>query len=235
MKRFDLCNRGLALILALALWTTHAPNAQAQVFGTTTLVTEDSNVLNTGTTVLAYDVSNTATSVNGVNFSGATTNGAVTFSLSNFNDSDNNGVDGSYLSSALTDALIDNIFNFGTSTAITLNHLTPGTTYALQVFAGTTGVGFGSMYLEDGSATGTLSFGNGSSNSTAYYTTETFTAGSTGTETLNFVPISDSYNDSFVILDAFNLRAVPEPSTWAMLVGGVVLLLGALRFRSSRA
>jgi hypothetical protein len=218
----------LSIAFAMVMFT---PAARAQSFGSSILVTGDSDVLNTGRTVIAYDVSNISTTVNGVHFSSSLTNGTVTFGFAGFNQADNNGVDPSFVSSALGNALIDNIYTFGITTTLTFANLTPGASYSLQIFDGTTGVGLGATGLQDGLATGLLSYGVSGANSTAYYTRDYFTAGPTGIETISMTPLGTDFDNNFVILDAVNLQETPEPSTYAMLMGGlgVLLFVGRLR------
>jgi hypothetical protein len=57
----------------------------------------------------------------------------------------------------------------------------------------------------------------------------TFTAQSSGSSTIIFTDIALGTVNSDSMLD--NIQVVPEPSTWAMMGVGAMMLLGAMRFR----
>ena len=61
----------------------------------------------------------------------------------------------------------------------------------------------------------------------------TFTSGSAGNYLLNFGFVSGATPAKDVLLDGVSITAVPEPSTWAMMIGGLGLVGVAMRRRKS--
>ena len=199
-------------------------SARAQFFAPEAVVTSDASVLNLGTTVLAFDVGAVSATINGVAFSGSTTaSNGVVFSYTGFENNDFNGVSNpapAAYSSNLTNILQP--LHFSSNTAVTQSlsfaNLTPGNIYQLQFFSGSDAGG--SQTLTDGTATGTVSYGQ---TGHTYSIIETFTADSSGIETINY-----STDTTYVLFNAVNLRdvtaSIPEPSTYALLIGGLGLL-----------
>jgi hypothetical protein len=222
----NLCLNIPAILLLTLAFT---PAAEAQSFGSNVAVTANSQVLN-GDTVFAYDIydriNSTSNAVNGVTFSGSLTQNGVTFSATGFPNADTTGASTQTadMSTAFTNVLSYNIYNFGNPVgddSLTLTGLTTGTTYALQIFDGTRGgAGTNFQTLTDGSASGVLNYGPGTSStgspSADDFIVDTFTAGPSQSETINFA----GNDDNTVLVNAINLQIVPEPSTWALLVGG---------------
>jgi hypothetical protein len=117
----------------------------------------------------------------------------------------------------------------GAEDTLELSGLKTGHTYELELFDGSSFVS-GTTNLQNGSASGTLDYGPGDTASGAYFTTETFVAGPSQSETVTYSPVSNNY----LIVNAVDLRdlgVVPEPSTYAMLLCG----LGVLGFRVRRS
>jgi len=237
-------------ILVLVLLTTAAfsISARAQSFSSSTVATTDSDVYNAGATALAFDYNDlfngTTTTVNGVTFSGNPDNSAtgVSLSLSNlsldlatFSDGASNGVYAPGLASTATAnyayILTSLAYNNNNLPAtLTLNGLKAGETYELQVFAGTEGAS-GTETLTDvtgptlPSPSGSLNYGLGTpSASAADFIDESFTAVAGGTETITIAA-----PQQYLILNAINLQVVPEPSTYALMLGGLGCLVFLIR------
>ena len=227
---------GFMALAALSATNFLAPlQAAPPSFDTPTASSTDSDVLNAGGTAgtaLAWDfydaANNSSTTINGVTFSGSQTNATtgVFFAFTGFGASDNNGFfPGTLASSASSDYanfLSGLVYNSGVDGALSFSNLTAGDTYELQIFSGTTGLGSQqSEVLTDQSGSGTTFFDGDGSNSGNYFITETFTA-SSSPESISVVPPGDG----FIILNAVNLRdlSAPEPSTYAMLLGGLAVL-----------
>jgi hypothetical protein len=228
-----------ALIALAVLITALAPSAKAvlPVFTLSTETTTDTDVLNLGGTALAFDYSDLInstgpTTVHGVVFTGSMTGGTgVTLGISGFDTTDNNGINSLPLGSpSYANILTDLGYNSGVTGSLTFNNLVNGDVYELQVFSGTTGLGtLQGQTLTDQGVQGTTYFDGGDGvSSYNYYIDETFTAGS-GAETVSIAGLGGG----FIILNAVNLRdlSAPEPSTYAMLFGGLGLLVLVSRFR----
>jgi hypothetical protein len=134
--------------------------------------------------------------------------------------------------------LDDNRYNVNSPnpSTLTFTNLKPNESYKLQIFDGTNGTGPGTEGVSDGSASGILDYNNAPSY--ASYITETFT---TSANTSELVDITDGFapdaNASFAIIDAVNLRDLgeaPEPSTYALMLGGLALLGFCIRRTSVR-
>jgi hypothetical protein len=232
------------VIAALVAAAVSGPFARAQVFTSSTPSTADADVLNTGSTALAFDFSDafigttSTTTVNGVTFSGSQTNAATNVSFA-YTNLPNNDTNGTYLGANGTTTTANYIKVLSglmyqandTSATLTLSGLKSGDAYTLQIFSGTGGVGgpYSEIFSDNG-MTGLNSYGGGVSAN--YFLTETFTAATSGTETLQLLPPVDS---DFTILNAVNLRdeSVPEPSTYALMLGGLGMLGFMLRRRLS--
>lgn len=207
--------------LALSVFLTLAAAnivVAAPIFGPSTLLTTNSDVLNviSGTTVLAYAVSGSTSTVNGVTFSGSTTQNGVTVTQSNFFNTANNGANSSALSTELFVVVGSNRFddsNLGHS--LTFTGLTIGQGYQLQIFGGTVAGISGTQILTHDGSVGTLSYNGNLPGSDVYFIIDTFTADSS-TEVISF---SKGVGPGYMIYNAINLQAVPEPNTFLLLAG----------------
>lgn len=219
-------NKAAFVVLALL---SFSPWARAQIFTSSTLVTTEDQLLDSGTLDIAYDANdniyNSSTLVDGVNFSGTR---GVNFILTGFSP---------YTSGAPTpptmDPLFSNILSFALTSpsanmsgSIQLNNLDPGKTYEFQLFAGLNGEA-GEETVSDGDEATVLAYdGSGT-----YFITETFVPTSS-TELINLAPVDP---DGLFVLNAFDLReefdAVPEPSVPAMMLAGGLLVLELTRRR----
>jgi hypothetical protein len=216
--------------LAIALLSTLAGTAHAQVFGPSTSATQDSNVYaGAGGTALAWDFSDqdysTTTVVHGVTFSGIQNQGGVDFSYALPGAGhDVNGIatpDTAFAAAggSANYAYILQDLKYTTNTSsLTFTGLTVGDSYELQIFAGG-----GATYPETftdtkNSASGTLYYGDGYNTTRSAFIDETFTATTGGTETL------DISGPGYFIVSAVNLQVIPEPSTYALMLGGLALV-----------
>lgn len=224
-----------ALLSILLTVVVFMPSARAQFFYSNVAVTQDSDVLTDGTTVLAFDLHDSAThitSVNGVAFSGSYIQNGVTFATTLSSDTTAGAVQQSGMTTNFENILTTNGYHLA-SGSFTLSNLTPGASYELQIFAASTGGAQGTETLTDGSANGVLAFGTlfaSGTPSAADYIIETFTANISGTETIS---VADKANTNAVVFNAVNLRElpVPEPGTWALMIGGLAVLFGVQRSR----
>ena len=210
-----------AVISLACLGSSHAAVIN---WGAAQNITGDSDVANNGTFNRAYVFGNVTWTVNGVTF-GAFTGNASGDTMSFPNQDAGFGADGTPyrdLSTAYQNLLYYGAWAYPSNTAtITLNNLTIGYNYQVQIFVNDSRTnGYGrSMAL------------TGSSTVLDYNTTEavggigqfaigTFTADSTSQE-LGFSSSTETPQ-----LNGLSLRvtAVPEPSTYALVLGGILNL-----------
>jgi hypothetical protein len=204
--------------------------AEAQIFTASIPVAADSDVFNSGQTALAFDFGGTNT-VNGVNFSSSLTGPTgVTFSYgTGFPAGDNNGVNPVVGMSASYISVVTNLqYNGGGTGILTLGNLSIGQAYVLQLFAGTNGLGqLGSETVTDGTKSGLLLFDGNGGTTDAFYIDETFKA----TSAIETITVGPPGNTGFILFSAANLQEIPEPSTYAMMLGGLAFLGFCLRRR----
>jgi hypothetical protein len=225
------------LLLATAAFSIPA---HAQVFGVSTSATKDSDVFaGAGGTALAWDFSDfdfsTTTVVNGVTFSGDKDNATTGVDFSYVITSaggDQNGVNDTALASTGGSAdyayILQHLAYGGTPASLTFTGLKAGDSYELQVFAG--GGASGPETLTDSSTiplpnspSGTLYYGASYNPAVAGFINETFTAPVSGTETIGLS------GPGYIIVSAVNLQVVPEPSTYALMLGGLGCLIFLVR------
>jgi hypothetical protein len=232
----------VTILLATAAFSSSVRAAQS--FSNSFEATTDSDVYVGASTALAFDFEDSpgyantgSTTVNGVVFTGSESNltTGVSLSLTNFGGGGTNGVYAPGLamtaSTQYADILTGLVYNNNTPVVdtMTLSGLTSGKTYELQVFDGTTGPN-GSETLTDvttipgptpPSPFGVLNYGLGTpSASAADFIDERFTATSSGIETIDF-----STTTGYNIVSAVNLQVIPEPSTFALVFGGMGFLV----------
>jgi hypothetical protein len=232
-------------------------NAHAQ-FTTDTAFTSEDQVLTTGTEVwggranygggsftLSDGVSFGTEFTGGLNYAGTTLSGITVRTDGNYRD-DYTGVGG------FSDSALNNVLTYdftGGYVVFDIAGLTAGQTYTVQFFAAMTNNG---DYTSGGGAavesstekvendssggTSTLSYGqtydagtDTYSGTGVYTVSDTFVAASDGTQNLFF----SSPTGETVQLAAADIRVAPEPSTYAMLLGGVALLGFVMRRKAS--
>ena len=236
-----------SVLLALTVFSLNANAGTSISFGSSTSATIYSDVENNGTTVLAYsyyDAANATTdAVHGVEFTGSEdpngTNGVKNYSNSRgFNNGSGgvNAISGAD-NATYNDILSGNQFYVATQT-LSFANLTDGDTYSLQIFSSSTqNPATNTETLTDGSTSGDLAWGPATSASGGDFIIETFTADSSGTESIQF-SVKANTDSAYEGLSALNLRdvtTVPEPSSMALVsmgLAGCVLIY--LRRRSAR-
>lgn len=212
--------------------------AQAVInWGTPTYISGDTDVeVAAGATMVwAYNFTSDSTSVvlNGVTFSPNAGTGAdlsiTTTSGSLFYANPSAfGTGASFYTTGLSaqyqalmqSAIYWDLIGFTTPDIITLNNLTVGQAYSVQIWVNDSRVGYFdrvNLIADDSGHSVPLRFNNGSSASFGQYVIGTFTATST-TEALLFSPASGNA----LQVNAMTLQALPEPGTWALLGFGVL-------------
>ncbi len=223
-------------------------SASVVTWGTATNISGDTDVSTVGSLVVANDIGNSDTSqtVNGVTFTpftGSTnsaasfTQGHVTLSAPTVGDTveiantfNANGFSTAY------DAVLNGGATLGNGSSagngldpmdLTISGLTPGSQYLLEIWVDDYR-GYPVTRQE------TLSGSNSDSavitylqNPQGQYITGTFTAGSSGSQTISMTPVDNSYgsNNADAQINAFQLRVVPEPATLGLLGAGSLGLL----------
>jgi hypothetical protein len=211
----------LAAIAATALLGGITQSQAATIiWGTPTAVNvnDATQVSTTGTSILAVQPSNQGdNTVNGVAFLNNNTQNGV--SLSTVGLAGANGFTGGSLNTY--ERLLDGGW-YGNGTAtINLSGLTEGQEYQLQFWVAdfrAPNDPVRSETLTAGNTSGTLTFLNAAAGN-ATYIIGTFTAGTGGTQTITMTGTDSGQN---VQVNAFQLRAIPEPS--AALLGGLGML-----------
>lgn len=252
--------RSLALSMLVFVNCVAFRNMQAAdviTWGTPANITGDSDVVTTGTLVYAYNLGNTGvqtTTVNGVSFVAwevpyfnlTTTNGDVkidetTGYLTSFNTLGTVAGNFSTLSSDYQTLLGSGASASNAATMkLTLAGLTPGADYIFQWWINNSSL-TKAFELNDDMLLTTSSVGansvnlNGNVGSTSgnlgQYVTATFTA----TGTTKILDFDGTNGSNFPLINAFQLREVPEPSTWIMGGLATTLLVGSgLRMRRQK-
>jgi hypothetical protein len=241
----------LATLAVLGLAAANPAAAQVTVnFGAAQTISGDTDVANTGTTVIADAFANGisgTTTVNGVTFTNnvqfSDTNNGVTLATAGLTDAYNGFAVGftpfGNLSAPYQDVLRGAIFNSGAAATFTITGLTSGHTYLAQFFvadprgatartdtlSGGTTLAFN---VGNGTVAGDSSHGEGGD---GQFANASFTADGTGTATFLVTSSGGSTQDNaFQVRD---LGAAPEPSQFAAFGLGV-LGVGALALKARK-
>lgn len=244
--------RNFAIATALLLATAVHSEGAIITWSAATNVNADSDVSTLGTLVRAVNVgSGSAKTINGVSFAAnTTTDGGTsgTYDVSagtgpwgngtwpNYGaplDNSNGALSADY-GSALSDGTYTN--GGGSIRTQTLSNLTNGQQYLIQVWWNAvqgTSSQLG-MVFDSGSGTPSVTLytsGTGFSPrlSLAQFATGTFTANAT----TQIVRWDETSGTGGATINMFQIRAVPEPSSFAMLLFGSVMLWAVRRKRSS--
>jgi hypothetical protein len=237
-----ICHTPTACLLVLVSLGAGRAGAAVITFGAAQQITGDSDILTNGTTDRAYLFaanSGPPDTINGVTFTEFDSNGGNPNGDTSTFTNGLTGVFGSgnppysNLSQAYQILLSSAHYNgsTGTPASITLNNLTVGDDYEIQVFVNDSR-DIGGIRSESISGSPYLEFNTtGSDGGLGEYVTGTFTADSTS-QTLTFTPASDNFSVAQVNgLQLRNLSAVPEPSSLVLLGVGAITGLGYARAR----
>jgi hypothetical protein len=215
----------LSVTAVIGLACLGSSHAATVVWGAAQNITGDSDVANNGTFDRAYIFGNIPWTVNGVDFTAFTGNASGdTMSFPNQDAGFGDGVpESSYgaLSTAYRNLLWYGAWVYPSDTAtITLNNLTIGYTYQVQIFANDSRTaGFGRSMALTGSST-VLDYNTAEAvGGVGQFAIGTFTANSTS-QVLGF-----SSSTQTPQLNGLSLRVVPEPSGVAMTMGAAGLFL----------
>ena len=216
-------------ILAASLLGATAANAAVLVTwdaGTSTAVTGDSDIITTGSFVLGHNygqdtaghtgatqgVGGATVDVNGVTF----TQTAIATDITPGGSQLGSTIYGGAGSADLNTLLDSNMWGGGTAVVISLGGLVDGQEYILQAFIGDHRDG---ARTPTAGGTNTITGGGGDMMSFI----GTFTADASGE--VNFTA-QNTPNDSGISISGLQLRAVPEPSSAALLgLGGLALIM----------
>jgi hypothetical protein len=257
MKITKLNSSCLMTALGLAVFlTTSSVQAQNIVWGSAQTLTGDSNLVDATTTpgatyfdALLTNPSATTLAVDGVTFNasgGGQTDGTISFAYTSGTGSaisstnPNGDVNGfgefstASPSSAAFAALLNTGGNFGSASGsgsagtVTISGLTSGANYDVEELSYV--LGFTGAVTLSGTTPVTVSNDIGGNLGVGQFAIGTFTA--TGsTETFNW---TGAANQGFPMLGNINVEeitAAPEPSTYALMLGGLALLVIQLRRR----
>ena len=221
-------------------------HAASIVWGAPTNISGDADVLTTGTLVGAFNLGGPSnvpsTTVNGVTFNPFNIpNGTATTTIGNFSFFVNNGVASNTLfgsssppfnalSASYQTLLESGERDFGGDPVLTISGLIIGQSYVFEWWANSSNSSTPSSFTTtatSGNAVTLITNTSGTDGGLGQYAIGSFVANSTS-QVITF-----SGSDSFRLVNAFELRAVPEPSIWAMVAIGAGVLL-ALRRRSIR-
>jgi hypothetical protein len=256
------CAPALAAALGLAAFlATSSAYAQNVTFGSAQAITGDANLIDSttmpgsiyvdgilpnGDSGFGGSTGNSLTA-DGVTFNAATfsststSDGKITLTANNFNFSQYGNNGGGFPTSASASSdfaavmTAGGIFSLtGGSGGITISSsaLITGHNYDVQIFDYSNDGQNESTTFTSGSSSVTLFDDDGSGN--GYFATGTFIA--TGSdETINFSQASGPYTPVVGAISLYDITSVPEPSTSALVLGGMLLFVLALRNRFQAA
>lgn len=242
-----------AIALAFASLVGSPARAANITWAAPTRITANSDVINNmGTLFGAANLGNgiSAITVNGVTFNPFSTNyTASSFTSGNFmlsaggfiNGGSTFGAPGSPFSALSTpyQRLLQSASYLSSTGPLTLqiNGLTVGQAYLVQFWVN-------DAHEIQSLSSETISSGNSTSlqyttpgspdGGTGQFVTGTFTANATS-QSISFAGSGSPIAGPETILNAFQIRAVPEPSVWGMMVAGTTLRLAVMRFRVRRS
>lgn len=250
------------LLLAAAVVLTLAGNVNAATLsmGPNTPVIGDSSVFVQGTEVWGGDVTTNTTLANGVTFNHVFNSNWYPSGVNQGypNVPPGPAVQGVMDGAAWGDqtgnlGFSDNQLNITLSNNdaggyqfLYIGNLTPGHVYVLQTFDALTNGGninnagtfnavqtetFSNSFFGPVIGSSTLNYGQGGGGSGAFSTTDTFVAGAGGTAFLLLNPSTNGV-DLLAAADVRDISAVPEPSTYAMILAGLAVLGFCIRRKS---
>jgi len=219
MKMKSLLYAVFAVITVITAGGVQAASINWSSLGT---VNNASDVLNIGTIVQAqYAGGSGAETVNGVTFQDGFTSYATAFGATNGTFSGDTG------NTAYNTILNSFAYDGSNPGVLTLNSLNVGGTYEVELWAlddrSSGGISSRTENFDDnvGHDSATITLGSNT------IILGTFTADAT-TQIINVNGVDQSAHN----LNAFEVVATPEPSTWAMLATGFAVLLGIRRWKS---
>lgn len=249
--------------LGLAAFIT-ASSAQAQdiVFQMPQTITGDANLITpNGTTITEFDAIvpsvTTPQTVDGITFNASSGAGGLTVGDSNisltlnsgswtqYNDNTPGTGNGNFtplptgpsVSAGFSSVVQEGVFSSGNAGTITLSGLTLGNTYDVQIFdrsndGGATGGNAESTNLLSSNSVNIFDY---QTDGTGQFVTGTFTA----TGTSEIIDISSASGPFTPVIGAINVEqlnaaAVPEPSTYALLLSGALVALVFFNIRTRR-
>jgi hypothetical protein len=221
-------------------------SAATITWGTVQNITGVSDVLKDGTGVVAVNCGGATTTVNGVSFTGAAkasnspTGVTGTFSSGGNYNSTNSGLY-SALPTEYQNLVKGSWYQWSTTAAnpyasFTVSGLTSGTQYAIQIWLNDSRTDSNNYYTRTSTLSGisaadttdtvmlkaSLYSSTSTTTNLGQYVIGTFTADATGSETIYVTGAGVSPSAQ---INAFQVRAVPEPSTILLLASGIVGLL----------
>jgi PEP-CTERM motif len=236
MKNINVCN--LALIAVAVLAAVSTAHAQDITFGAAQTISGDSNLIDAADTpgitnidALAMGGGAVAGPVDGVTFNVGLTDGVIT--LAGLPSQTKGAFFSGYTGAGSTNfvSLIDSGVAYNSPAAdgtltISAAALTAGDTYELQIFSDSTDGTNNTTTFSSANSVG-LQDNDGTTDGVGQFVTGTFVA--TGSNEV----VSISPGATYSVIGSVNLveEAVPEPSTYALMLGGLALLFIQLRRR----
>jgi hypothetical protein len=218
------------LLAAATLVAASSAHAAIATWGSAQNVSADTDISTLGTLVQAYNLGNAASyAINGVTFTGSTAVpsgwvGVVGSGMQSVAPLPGIGTNyASALNSCIYAGTVGSPKDFTSFTGLTV-----GATYQFQVwFADTRNTTLGTMQWDTGASTPSITLSsNGGASPFAQYALAEFTADSTS-QTFRITGLAEGGP----IMSMYQLRAVPEPSTYGLIGAGVLASAAAVRRR----